>query len=110
MLLIYTSLGPIFQAFATEDTDFTTAMYGELTTRIDKRTSAVSELFNGKNRSLQENKNTSFNAVGRLADRGDVRARECPRLSSHGRMASANAHCRNGSRVAGSETQRHEPI
>ena len=27
-------------------------------------------MFNGKNRLLQENKNTSFSAIGRICDRG----------------------------------------
>ena len=45
--------------------DFTTAMYGQLT--IDE--SKTSDLFQGRNDELQESKNTSFGALGRLADR-----------------------------------------
>jgi hypothetical protein len=56
--------------FGTEDMDFTTAMYGELTVLLNKKTREASEMFNGKNQLLQENKNTSFSAVGRLCDRG----------------------------------------
>ncbi|MBI3865515.1 MAG: hypothetical protein HY290_26885 [Planctomycetia bacterium] len=70
ILLIYNNLDPVFQMFGTEDLDFTTAMYGELTFLLDKNTRQSSEMFNGKNQSLQQRKNTSFSAVGRLCDRG----------------------------------------
>lgn len=56
--------------FGTDDMDFTTAMYGELTILLDKNTGQSSELVNGRNQSLQESKNTSFSSVGRLCDRG----------------------------------------
>jgi hypothetical protein len=69
ILLIYNNLDPVFQIFGTEDMDFTTGMYGELTILLDKKTRQSSEMFNGKNQSLQERKNTSFSAVGRLCDR-----------------------------------------
>jgi len=69
-LLIYNNLDPVFQAFGTEDMDFTAAMYGEFTILLDKATRQSSEMFNGKNQLLQERKNTSFSAVGRLCDRG----------------------------------------
>jgi hypothetical protein len=69
VLLIYNNLDPL-QMFGTEDVDFTTAMYGELTVLLNKKTSEASEMFNGKNQLLQKNKNTSFSAVGRLCDRG----------------------------------------
>ena len=60
----------MFQAFGTEDMDFTAAMYGEYTVRINKNTRETSDWFNGKNQLLQKsNKNTSFSAVGRLCDR-----------------------------------------
>jgi hypothetical protein len=70
ILLIYNTLDPVFQAFGTEDMDFVTAMYGEYTMLLNKDTGKNSELFNGKNQLLQESKNTSFSAVGRLCDRG----------------------------------------
>jgi hypothetical protein len=72
VLLIYNDLDPL-QIFGTDDIDFTAAMYGEYTILIDKHTRQSSEMFNGKNRSLQERKNTSFSAVGRLCDRDVVR-------------------------------------
>lgn len=71
ILLIYNNLDPVFQMFGTEDMDFTTAMYGEYTVLINKNTMEKSDWFNGKNQLLQENKNTSFSAVGRLCDRID---------------------------------------
>jgi len=70
ILLIYNRLDPVFQMWGTEDLDFTTATYGELTILLDKRTRQVSEPFNGRNQSVQEGKNASFSAVGRLTDRG----------------------------------------
>jgi len=72
ILLIYNNLDPVFQMFGTEDMDFTTAMYGELTILLDKNTKLSTELFYGKNQSLQKHKNTSFSAVGRLCDRGGI--------------------------------------
>ena len=69
ILLIYNSLDPVFQDFGTDDPDFTTAMYGEYTFLLDRKTMVRSELFNGRNDSLQESKNTSFSAVGRLTDK-----------------------------------------
>jgi hypothetical protein len=69
ILLIYNDLDPVFQMFGTEDMDFTTAMYGEYTVLLNKNTQQTSDWFNGKNQSLQERKNTSFSAVGRLSDR-----------------------------------------
>jgi len=70
VLLIYNNVDPVFQAFGTEDVDFTAAMYGEFTILLDRSTRQSSEMFNGKNQLLQEHKKTSFSAVGRLCDRG----------------------------------------
>jgi hypothetical protein len=70
VLLIYNTLDREFQRFGTDDMDFIAAMYGEYTILIDKDTRQASEMFNGKNQSLQQDKNTSFSAVGRLSDRG----------------------------------------
>jgi hypothetical protein len=68
-LLIYNVFDRVHQDVGTSDWDFNAAMYGELTIAIDKRTHQTSEIFNGKNQSLQSGKNTSFSAVGRLCDR-----------------------------------------
>ena len=69
ILLIYNMIDPVFQLSGTDDLDFETAMYGKKTILIDKNTRESSGLFNGRDDSLQENRNTSFSAVGKLADR-----------------------------------------
>ena len=68
-MLIYNMIDPVFQLSGTDDLDFETAMYGKKTILIDKNTRESSGLFNGRDDSLQENRNTSFSAVGKLADR-----------------------------------------
>ncbi|KAA6457555.1 hypothetical protein DYQ86_22260 [Acidobacteria bacterium AB60] len=70
VLLIYNNIDPVFQDFGTEAMDFTAAMYGAYTILIDRESKTSSDWFNGKDRMLQENKNTSFSAVGHLCDRG----------------------------------------
>jgi hypothetical protein len=70
VLLVYNNTDPVFQTRGTDAFDFRTAMYGELTMLIDKQASASSEFFHGRKIGLQENKNTSFSAVGHLCDRG----------------------------------------
>ena len=69
VLLIYNSIDPVFQDFGTEPMDFTAAMYGAYTVVIDKESKTASDWFNGKDRMLQEGKNTSFSAIGHLTDR-----------------------------------------
>ena len=67
ILLLYNNLDPL-HLFATEDHDFLHGMYGELTILINKHTRQVEgDPFCGRNRSVSEDKNTSFSAVGRLA-------------------------------------------
>jgi hypothetical protein len=70
MLLIYNNLDPVFQLRGTDEFDFRTAMYGELTKLIDRTTRESSEFFHGRKNELAESKNTSFSAVGHLCDRG----------------------------------------
>jgi hypothetical protein len=70
ILLIYNNIDPVFQDFGTEPMDFTAAMYGAYTILINRETRTASDSFNGKDRMLQESKNTSFSAVGHLCDRG----------------------------------------
>ncbi|MCS3748074.1 hypothetical protein FHY18_003702 [Xanthomonas arboricola] len=65
VLLIYNTVDP-FQLFGTEQHDFFSAMYGELTVRIDTCGNAASDLFHGRNATLRENANTSFSGVGHL--------------------------------------------
>lgn len=66
ILLIYNNLINLGPRTGTLDRDFTHGLYGEMTLRIKVETNEVSEPFHGKNRSLQEIKNTSFSAVGRI--------------------------------------------
>jgi hypothetical protein len=70
VLLIYNNIDPVFQDFGTEPMDFTAAMYGAYTILLNRETRAASDWFNGKDRMLQESKNTSFSGVGHLCDRG----------------------------------------
>jgi hypothetical protein len=70
VLLVYNSLDPLFQMFGTELMDFAAAMYGEYTILLDKQTRTPSDWFSGAKQLLQQNKNTSFSAVGHLCDRG----------------------------------------
>lgn len=70
VLLVYNNTDPVFQTRGTDAFDFQTAMYGELTKLIDKHANQSSEFFHGKKSELQEDKNTSFSAVGHLCDRG----------------------------------------
>jgi hypothetical protein len=70
VLLIYNNIDPVFQDFGTEAMDFIAAMYGAYTILLNRETKAASDLFNGKDKMLQEGKNTSFSAVGHLRDRG----------------------------------------
>ena len=69
VLLIYNNIDPVFQDFGTEAMDFTAAMYGAYTIVIDRESNTVTDWFNGKDRMLQEGKNTSFSALGHLSDR-----------------------------------------
>jgi len=70
ILLVYNNVDPVFQDFGTEPMDFTAAMYGAYTILMNRETRTASDWFNGKDRMLQESKNTSFSAVGHLCDRG----------------------------------------
>lgn len=70
ILLIYNNIDEVFQDFGTEPMDFTAAMYGAYTILINRETQIASDWFNGKDRMFQQNKNTSFSAVGHLSDRG----------------------------------------
>lgn len=69
VLLIYNNLDPL-QMLGTQDMDFVAAMRGEYTMLVNKQSLQSSEIFNGRNGALHEDKNTSFSAVGRLSDYG----------------------------------------
>lgn len=70
VLLVYNNTDPVFQLRGTDEFDFRTAMYGQLTMLIDNQTRETSEFFHGRKNEMQESKNTSFSAVGHLCDRG----------------------------------------
>jgi hypothetical protein len=70
VLLVYNNTDPIFQLRGTDEFDFRTAMYGELTMLIDTRAQEKSEFFHGRKKEMQESKNTSFSAVGHLCSLG----------------------------------------
>lgn len=63
LLLIYNALDP-HQSFGTEQHDFLAAMYGEFTVAISLSSNKIVDSFQGRNKSLAEDKNTSFSAVG----------------------------------------------
>jgi hypothetical protein len=65
VLLVYNNLDPI-HLFGTEDHDFITAMYGAYTVAIDREKMKAVDYYNGKDQFLQEKRNTSFSALGRL--------------------------------------------
>jgi len=72
LLLIYNALDP-YQSFGTEQHDFLAAMYGEVTVAISRSSGKIVDSFQGKNRSLAVEKNTSFSAVGGIyTARADV--------------------------------------
>lgn len=65
VLLIYNAIDPR-QLFGTEQHDFISAMYGELTIRIDRSTLEAGKPFHGRNARLRKDCNTSFSGVGHL--------------------------------------------
>jgi len=65
VLLIYNNLDSM-QKFGTEEHDFITAMYGEMTISLLPKTHTIIDSFHGKNQSLRHDKNTSFSGVGHL--------------------------------------------
>ena len=65
ILLIHNAVDPA-QLFGTEQHDFLSAMYGELTIRIHRFTLERSPVFHGRNARLQQDLNTSFSGVGHL--------------------------------------------
>lgn len=68
VLLIYNNLDPM-QMFGTEEHDFVSAMYGEMTVLL--KDNAIVDSFHGRNALLRENHNTSFSAVGHLRRTAD---------------------------------------
>jgi hypothetical protein len=65
ILLVYNNLDSL-QKFGTEEHDFITAMYGEMTVSLHPKTHAITDSYHGRNQSLRHDKNTSFSGVGHL--------------------------------------------
>lgn len=65
LLIIYNARDPM-QLFGTEEHDFTTAMYGELTANVSTVTGRRSPIFHGKNARLRNDDNMWFSGVGHL--------------------------------------------
>ncbi len=65
ILLIYNNLDPM-QGFGTEQGDFISAMYGEITVVLNPKVRSITNSYLGRNQSMRHNKNTSFSAVGLL--------------------------------------------
>ena len=75
ILLIYNAVDP-WQVFGTEDHDFLTAMYGELTIRIRISDGAKAAPFHGRNAKFRKGAKLYFSAVGHLSSAaGDIRVR-----------------------------------
>jgi hypothetical protein len=65
ILLIYNNLDPM-QMFGTEQHDFITAMYGEITVALNLKKHSITDSYHGRNQSMRLDKNVSFSAVGGL--------------------------------------------
>ena len=63
ILLVYNNLDPM-QLFGTEQHDFITAMYGEMTAEL--KDNGIVGSYHGRNSLLRDDRNTSFSAVGYL--------------------------------------------
>jgi hypothetical protein len=69
ILLVYNNLDRM-QMFGTEEHDFITAMYGEMTLVLNRSEHRITDSFYGKNRSFAEDKSVYFSAVGLLSNSG----------------------------------------
>jgi hypothetical protein len=65
LLIIYNARDP-FQMFGTEEHDFTTAMYGELTVNVSIISGSHSPMFHGRNAKLRTDDNIGFSGIGHL--------------------------------------------
>lgn len=69
ILMVYNNLDQM-QRFGTEERDFITAMYGEMTLVFNKAENRFTDHFYGRNRSFGEDKSVYFSAVGFLSNIG----------------------------------------
>lgn len=65
ILLVHNMVDPL-QLFGTEQHDFLSAMYGELTVRVHRQSLQRTSASRGRNSTLREGFNTSFSGVGHL--------------------------------------------
>jgi len=65
ILLVYNNLDGL-QMFGTEQHDFITAMYGEMTLILDTEKNQITDHYHGRNHSFNDDKSTYFSAVGFL--------------------------------------------
>jgi hypothetical protein len=65
ILLIYNAIDPM-QLFGTDEHDFKTAMYGELTLSFTISENKFSDVFHGRNAKLRSEANQQFSGVGHL--------------------------------------------
>lgn len=65
VLVIYNDIDPL-HLFGTEDHDFTSAMYGEMTLKLDTNAGTIIDAYNGRNKSFSKTQRTYFSALGRL--------------------------------------------
>jgi len=65
LLILYNARDP-WQMFGTEEHDFTTGMYGELTANVSVASGRRSAFFHGKNARLRADDNIWFSGVGHL--------------------------------------------
>jgi hypothetical protein len=71
ILLVYNNLDRM-QMFGTENHDFITAMYGEMTLVLNKAVNRFTDSFYGRNHSFNEEKSVYFSAVGFLSNIGGI--------------------------------------
>ena len=65
-LLIYNPVDYHFQSFGTEEHDFLTAMYGELTINVSSTTRRLGAMYHGQNAKLRYDEKTRFSGVGHM--------------------------------------------
>jgi hypothetical protein len=71
-VLLLTDVSSPGIAWHLEDQDFSTAMYGEITVVLGKKTNKITDQFNGKNEKLTALRRTHFSALGRMLVGGET--------------------------------------
>jgi hypothetical protein len=70
ILLVFNNFDQNFRSLGTDQHDFITAMYGEMTVLIDKTSMKIVDSFHGRNSKCQTKSNTSFSAIGGIYQLG----------------------------------------